>query len=106
MNGEYFVNHLVDVLNVLQVMASNADLLQKMNPMRHFGEEQYLGFWYTLFATVLKGFWGRVIAIVCTIMSLYWGVRRQRFFVALTFLAVAIFVMYGGGLLKFLGLLY
>ena len=41
--------------------------IEKLNPLRYLGPAEYTGFWQQLFATLLYGFWGRVLFIALVV---------------------------------------
>jgi len=80
-------------------------LLNSMNPLRYISGEQYASIWKTLFATILQGFWGRLLAFSLLFLSFWFGVRRRNFATATVFFALALLVTFAALLLRLLGLL-
>ena len=80
-------------------------LLQRMNPVRYITGESYAEHWRHAFATVLQGFWGRLLALSFLVLSFWFGVRRRNFAAAAALFVLALLVTYGAPLLKLLGLL-
>jgi hypothetical protein len=81
------------------------DLLRGMNPLRYISGAQYTLVWKTLFATILQGFWGRLLAFTLLFLSFWFGVRRRNFATATAFFALALLVTFAAPLLRLLGLL-
>lgn len=81
------------------------EILRWINPLHYWGMSEYTGFWARLFDTVLRGFWGRFFAASCILLAFYFGVRRQRIAAGLWFVCMAAFLIYGGAVLGWLGLL-
>lgn len=79
--------------------------LQRIDPLRYFSGEKYADHWKELFATVLQGFWGRLLASTLLILSFWFGVRRRNFAMASLFFALAVLVTFASPLLRLLGLL-
>lgn len=79
------------------------ELLDALNPLRHFSEGEYVSFWQALFASVLEGFWARAIAGTCLFLAFWFGVRRQRFQLGLMFFALTLFITYGAVLVALMG---
>jgi len=80
-------------------------LLQRMNPVRYITGESYADHWRHAFATVLQGFWGRLLACSFLFLSFWFGVRRRNFAMAALFFALALLVTFASPLLGLLGLL-
>lgn len=80
-------------------------LLRGMNPLRYISGEHYTLLWKNLFATVLQGFWGRLLAFTLLFLSFWFGVRRRNFAAAAAFFALALLVTFATPLLRLLGLL-
>lgn len=76
------------------------DLLDYLNPLKHFSQGEYLSFWQYLFKTVLSGFWARLIASVTLLFSFWFGVYRRKLGLALIFFVVTIVVSYFGSLVN------
>lgn len=81
------------------------ELLQRMNPIRYITGPNYASLWKSLFATVLQGFWGRLLACSLLFLSFWFGVRRRNFAMASLFFGLALLATFGAPLLKLLGLL-
>ena len=81
------------------------DLLQWINPLRYITGPNYATLWRSLFATVLQGFWGRLLACSLLLLSFWFGVRRRNFAMASLFFFLALLATFGAPLLKLLGLL-
>ncbi len=79
------------------------DLIDALNPLRHFTEGEYISFWQALFATILEGFWARICAGSCLFLTFWFGVRRQRFQIGLIFFALTLLIAYGSVLVTFMG---
>ncbi|MDD3293692.1 MAG: hypothetical protein PHG20_03295 [Geobacteraceae bacterium] len=80
-------------------------LLRGMNPLRYISGEQYTQLWKKLFATILQGFWGRLLAFTLLFLSFWFGVRRRNFAAAAAFFALALLATFAAPLLRLLGLL-
>lgn len=76
------------------------DFLDLFNPLRHFSQTEYFSFWQYLFATLLYGFWARLIALISILFSFWFGVYRRRPGIGALFFGIAVFVSYFGGVLK------
>jgi hypothetical protein len=81
------------------------DLFQRINPLRYITGPDYASLWRSMFATVLQGFWGRLLAGSFLFLSFWFGVRRRNFAMATLFFGLALLVTFGAPLLIFLGLL-
>jgi hypothetical protein len=80
-------------------------LLQWINPLRYLTGEEYASHWRNAFATVLQGFWGRLLASTLLFLSFWFGVRRRNFAMAVLFFVLALLVTFASPLLGILGLL-
>jgi hypothetical protein len=80
-------------------------LLRWLNPLRYISGEQYTLVWKTLFATILLGFWGRLLAFTLLFLSFWFGVKRRNFAAATAFFALAVLLTFAAPLLRLLGLL-
>jgi len=81
------------------------DLRQLPSPFRFISGADYVGFWKSLFATILQGFWGRLLACSFLFLSFWFGVRKRNFAMATLYFGLALLVTFGAPLLKLLGLL-
>jgi hypothetical protein len=79
-------------------LASN--LLEFLDPLRHFGTEEYVSFWHYLFSTLLQGFWARLIASLSILFSFWFGVYRRRIILGIVFFMVSFIFAYFGSLLR------
>ena len=79
------------------------ELLDVLNPLRHFSEGEYVSFWQALFASILEGFWARVFAGTCLFFAFWFGVRRQRVQIGLVFFALTLLITYGSVFVAFMG---
>lgn len=79
--------------------------LYRMNPLRYISGEEYTTYWKELFATILQGFWGRLLACTLLFLSFWFGVRRRNFAMASLFFVLAVLVTFASPLLRLLGLL-
>ncbi len=79
------------------------DIIDALNPLRHFTEKEYISFWQTLFTTILEGFWARVFAGAFLFLTFWFGVRRQRFQIGLIFFALALLITYGSAIVTLIG---
>ncbi|MDD5233681.1 MAG: hypothetical protein PHG91_09825 [Syntrophales bacterium] len=80
-------------------------LLDCIDPLHYISQSDYTEFWTGLFSTILRGFWGRSLAVILIVLAFYLGIRRQRFQLGIWFIFLAAGVIYGATLLKWLGLL-
>lgn len=76
------------------------DLTELFNPLKHFSHGQYVSFWQYLFATLLTGFWARLIASVSLCFSFWFGVYRRRLGLGLIFFILTVVMAYFGSLVK------
>jgi len=79
------------------------DALDYLDPLTHFTPDEYVSFWSALFQTILQGVWARVLATTFLVMSFWYGVRRQQFFVGLWFFVLAFAITYGVWVLGLMG---
>lgn len=79
--------------------------LRQMNPLHYISGEHYANVWKVLFATILQGFWGRLLAFSLLFLSFWFGVRRRNFAAAAVFFVLAVLVTFAAPLLKQVGLL-
>ncbi len=79
--------------------------LERLNPLSHVSGANYADHWKALFATVLQGFWGRLLASTLLILSFWFGVRRRNFAMASLFFVLAVMATFASPILRFLGLL-
>ncbi len=76
------------------------DFLELLNPLKYFSQAEYISFWQHLFATLLSGFWARLIAALCLIFSFWFGVYRRRLGLSVLFFILTVLISYLGGLLR------
>lgn len=76
--------------------------IETINPLRHFGEEQYAAVWQKLFVTLLAGFWGRFLFISFVMLAIFFGVRRRNPRAAAVCALGAAAVAYGAGAMNIL----
>jgi hypothetical protein len=79
--------------------------LDYLNPLNYFSEGEYASFWQRLFETVLSGFWGRFFALALIVLGFYFVIRRQRYQLGIWCIVFATLIVYGGTLLRALGLM-
>lgn len=79
-------------------------VLDYINPFRYFTEEQYSSFWQSLFATVLSGFWARILVVFFVGFAIWVVIKRDRLMTGLIFFLIAIFIAYGSNLLRVLNI--
>lgn len=77
----------------------------KINPLSYMESDKYLNIWQYLFAHILSGFWGRLIAIIFLALSIYFGVRRRSLQLGAIFFVLALCVTYGAPAMKLFGLI-
>ena len=75
-----------------------------IDPMSHMTHAEYLSFWSRMFATLLSGFWSRLICACLMFLSFWFGVRRRNFYAGAMMLLLATIVAYGAGVFHFLGM--
>ena len=76
--------------------------IEKLNPLHYMGRGDYTTFWQKLFATMLYGFWGRLLFVLLIIAAFWVGVRQRNPTLAAVCLLMAAIVAYGGGILNLL----
>jgi len=81
------------------------DALDYLDPLKHFTPDEYVSFWSLLFHTILQGFWARLLALAALVSSFWYGVRRQQFFVGLSFFIISLVITYGAWVLRLFGLI-
>jgi hypothetical protein len=79
---------LVYILMPSDVFAQNKEIIDNIDPLKQFGEQQYMSFWSQMFNTIFSGIWVRIIASAFLFLAFWFGVYRQQ---AST--GVALFVM-------------
>lgn len=70
----------------------------------HIGDATYMGIWRWLFNTLLLGFWGKVVAVICLGLFFWFGLRTKNIGAALVWLLFAALFAYGGSFLRIFGL--
>ena len=71
-----------------------------INPLTYFTLEQYSSFWQSLFATVLLGFWAKVLVILFVCLALWVVIKRDRIMTGLIFFLIATFIAYGSSFFR------
>ncbi len=79
-----------------------SNVLDYLNPLRYVSHDQYVSIWQLLFASVLHGFWARLIAWSCLVFAFIFGVVRQNIGFAIVLFAIAICVTYCGAVVGWL----
>jgi len=75
------------------------DFFEIFDPLKRFSQGEYLSLWRYLFATLLSGFWARLLASFFLIFSLWFGVYRRRLGLGIGFFVLSVFIAYFGGLM-------
>ncbi len=78
------------------------NLIDWLNPLKRFTEDEYTAFWQVLFDTAFSGFWAKLIAAVFLLLSFWFGVRRQNFATGFAFFLIAVAITYSAGIFQFL----
>jgi len=81
------------------------EYLNYINPLKYFTADQYSSFWQNLFVTTLSGFWARMLVMLFLGLAIWFGIRRERIASGLAFFVIAIFIAYGGGILKLISVM-
>ena len=76
------------------------ELLNYINPLKYFTADQYSFFWQNLFATVLSGFWARMLVVLFLGLAIWFGIRREQIASGIAYFTIAIFIAYGAGILR------
>ena len=74
--------------------------VEVINPIRHVGEGKYAEIWQKLFATLLDGFWARLLFIIFVLAAIFFGIRRRNPQAAALCAIFAALIAFGGGILK------
>lgn len=76
------------------------DFFEIFDPLKRFSQSEYLSLWQYLFATLLSGFWARLLASLFLLFSLWFGVYRRRLGLGIGFFVLSVFIAYFGGLAR------
>ena len=87
---------------VIIACGSHSSVLDYINPLKYMSQDQYILIWQHLFATILSGFWARLLASASLFLAFFIGVYRQRVVAGIVLYFTAVLIAYGGTLLKFL----
>ena len=79
-------------------------VIDVFNPLKHVSEQQYADFWTRMFATALYGFWGRFFTVTFMCLGFYFIIRRQQYMVGACFIFLSACALYGGTLLRAIGI--
>jgi len=79
-------------------------IIDTINPLTYYTPEQYSAFWQTLFATVLSGFWAKVLVIFFVVLGLWVVIKRDRIMAGLVIFLIAVFIAYGSSLLRIINI--
>lgn len=92
------MNELNTLLDTIQC----TNVLEYLNPLRYVSHDQYIFFMKNLFNTLLHGFWSKLFATSSLFLAFFFGVYRQRIATGVSLYFLAIFIAYGGGIVKLL----
>lgn len=81
------------------------ELLNYINPLKYFTAEQYSSLWQNLFVTVLSGFWARMLVLLFLGLAIWFGIRREQIASGIVYFIMAVFIAYGGGILKLINVM-
>ncbi len=70
------------------------------NPFNYVDPDRYAHLWQYLFASLLHGFWARLIAFLSITFSFWFGVYRRRLALGIIFFVLSFLFTYMGSLIK------